>query len=117
LGADFKQGMVAVSGWSEETSLDLFEFLKGYITDHGVKMAICTDIDKDGMLEGPSTGIYTQIRDQQPDLLLIASGGISKMDDIEQLEQAGIEAVIVGKALYEKKITLERLEKMIIEKR
>lgn len=114
LGADYKSGKIAVSGWHEETSLDLMEFISGYI-EEGIEKAICTDIQKDGMLEGPSMEMYIRIKKGQPSLFLIASGGISSMKDIELLNEKGLDAVIVGKAIYEGKISLKTLETYIIE--
>ncbi len=114
LGADFRSGKIAVSGWYEETSLDLLEFIADYHKE-GLVKAICTDIEKDGMLEGPSIDIYTRIKKAQKLLFLIASGGISEMKDIELLDENGIEGVIVGKAIYEHKIDLKALESYIIK--
>ena len=114
LGADYKSGKIAVSGWHEETSLDLMEFISGYI-EEGIEKAICTDIQKDGMLEGPSMEMYIRIKKGQPSLFLIASGGISSMKDIELLNEKGLDGVIVGKAIYEDKISLKTLETYIIE--
>jgi phosphoribosylformimino-5-aminoimidazole carboxamide ribotide isomerase len=112
LGADFKEGKIAVSGWFEKTSLDLMEFIGSY-REEGIGMAICTDIEKDGMLEGPSIETYKLIKKAHQALQLIASGGISEMKDIEDLEESGIEGVIVGKAIYEGKISLQTLESFI----
>ena len=113
LGADFRDGKIAVSGWHEETSLDLLDFIDSYRQD-GIEKTICTDISRDGMLEGPSMEIYTRIREEQATLFLIASGGVSGMEDIEKLEEAGIDGVIIGKAIYEKKIEVKTLEKYIL---
>lgn len=114
LGADFREGRIAVSGWHEKTSLDLMDFLGGYI-QKGVETAICTDIEKDGMLEGPSTEIYRRIKEVYTGLHLVASGGISEWGDIEALEESGIQGVIVGKALYEKRISLRTIENYIVK--
>lgn len=114
LGADFKQGKIAVSGWSEETSLGLLDFISDY-RETGISMAICTDIDKDGMLDGPSMQTYMEIKKEHEPLYLIASGGISGMKDIEKLLESGIEGVIVGKAIYEQKISLQTLESFILK--
>jgi len=114
LGADYKSGKIAVSGWHEETSLDLMEFIAGYC-EEGIEKAICTDIQKDGMLEGPSMEMYIRIKKGQPSLFLIASGGISSMKDIELLDEKGLDGVIVGKAIYEDKISLKTLKTYIIE--
>lgn len=114
LGADFKEGKIAVSGWYEKTSLDLMDFISSYLKE-GIRMAICTDIQKDGMLQGPSMETYGKIKKEHEDLHLIASGGISGMRDIEAVEESGIEGVIVGKAIYEGKISLADLESFILK--
>ncbi len=108
LGADCKDDKIAVSGWQESTSLDIIPFLNGY-THKGVKKVVCTDISKDGMLQGPSIDLYKRILSAFPDMYLIASGGVSCFQDILDLETAGIPAVILGKAIYENKVTLEEL--------
>ena len=113
LGADFRAGKVAVSGWQEATALDLKEFIADYRTE-GIKQVICTDIDKDGMLEGPSLETYKALKAEDSELHLVASGGISKMEDIELLDEAEIDGVIVGKAIYEGKIPLLTLESYIL---
>ena len=109
LGADFREGCIAVSGWEEETSLDLLPYLEDYM-EEGISKAICTDIALDGMLEGPSTEVYKKIRKELESLYLVASGGISTLEDIEHLQEAGLEAVIVGKAIYEGRITMKEVE-------
>lgn len=114
LGADYRSGRIAVSGWHEETTLELMEFLAGYRLE-GLEKAICTDIDKDGMLEGPSLDVYSGIKAEHQGLFLIASGGISEMKDIENLDEAGIDGVIVGKAIYENRISLNRLASYILK--
>ena len=113
LGADVKDNMSAVSGWKEDSRLELTTFLTDY-TQQGVSKVICTDINRDGMLHGPSTRLYCDIRQQFNDLYIIASGGVSSMDDILELEENDIPAVIFGKALYEGRITLQQLENHII---
>ena len=113
LGADFRDGKVAVSGWHEATALDLKEFIADYRTE-GIEKVICTDIDKDGMLEGPALETYKALKAGDSELHLVASGGISKMEDIELLDEAGIDGVIIGKAIYEGKIALKTLESYII---
>ena len=113
LGADFRAGKVAVSGWQEATALDLKEFIADYRIE-GIKQVICTDIDKDGMLEGPSLETYKALKAEDSELHLVASGGISKMEDIELLDEAEIDGVIVGKAIYEGKIPLLTLESYIL---
>lgn len=113
LGADFRSGKIAVSGWQKTTGLDLAAFISGFRSE-GVSTAICTDIDKDGMLLGPSLDTYKELKDADPGLRLVASGGIGKMKDIELLNEAGIDGVIVGKAIYEGKIELPALETYIL---
>lgn len=108
LGADVNNEQIAVSGWQEQTSLNLFDFLKEYI-QNGIKYCICTDIAKDGMLQGPSTDLYKKILDKNAALQLIASGGISSLNDLEQLKEAGLYGAIIGKAIYEGKISLKEI--------
>ncbi|WP_430814550.1 1-(5-phosphoribosyl)-5-[(5-phosphoribosylamino)methylideneamino]imidazole-4-carboxamide isomerase [Carboxylicivirga sp. RSCT41] len=112
LGADAKDNKIAVTGWLEETDQELIPFIKDY-TDKGIKKVICTDISKDGMLQGPAIDLYKEIMDQLPDLYLVASGGVSMLADIESLAEANIPAVIFGKAIYEGKINLKELEKFV----
>jgi len=108
LGADFKHGLIAVSGWQESAGYDLMNYLDDYIS-RGIKTVISTDISKDGMLEGTAEKTYETIKKRYPDLELIASGGISSMDDIKRLNELRIDGVIVGKAIYENRITLEEI--------
>ena len=112
LGSDAKDGKIAVSGWLETSKLDLFDFLKDYISK-GITKTICTDISKDGMLQGPSLELYKDIMAQFPELYLVASGGVSCLDDIIALEENNIPAVIFGKAIYEGRIKLKDLEKFV----
>lgn len=112
LGADAKHEQIAVSGWQEGTSLNLFDFLKDYVAE-GVSKIICTDISKDGMLQGSNVDLYVKIKKQFPDLYVIASGGISSIDDILNLNEQGIDGVITGKAIYEGKISLKELRKLM----
>ncbi len=112
LGSDAKDGKIAVSGWIETSKLDLFDFLKDYISK-GITKTICTDISKDGMLQGPSLELYKDIMAQFPELYLVASGGVSCLDDIIALEENKIPAVIFGKAIYEGRIKLKDLEKFV----
>ena len=109
LGADAKDKKIAVTGWLENTDCQLLDFLADYI-GKGVSQVICTDIAKDGMLQGPSTALYQEILAAHPTLWLIASGGVSNMNDIIELDAAGVPAVIFGKAIYEGNITLKQLE-------
>lgn len=108
LGADVKDEKIAVTGWTEETELFLLPFLENYI-NKGIHKVICTDISKDGMLQGPSTELYKKIRTAFPELYLVASGGVSSVSDLEALAQAGLPAVIFGKAIYEGRISLKDL--------
>lgn len=112
LGADVKEHKIAVNGWKDESACELFPFLETYI-GKGIEKVICTDISCDGMLAGPSLGLYKEILEKYPALYLIASGGVSHVGDIEALEEAGIPAVIFGKALYEGRITLKELERFL----
>lgn len=112
LGADVKDRKIAVNGWKDETTKNLFPFLEEYIS-HGIEKVICTDISRDGMLEGPSIELYKEILKQNKSLYLIASGGVSSMDDIIALEEACIPAVIFGKALYEGRIKLKDLQRFL----
>ena len=111
LGADCKDKQIAVQGWQESTEWEIFSFIKTW-EEKGINKVICTDISKDGMLEGPSTDLYKEILAENKELYLIASGGVSNMQDIEALEAAGIPAVIFGKAIYEGKIKLNDLSKL-----
>ena len=113
LGADVKEEKIAVGGWVETTELDLLPFIKNYI-EQGINKVICTDISKDGMLQGTATELYRKILLAQPDLYLIASGGVSSMEDLEQLQEACVPAVIIGKAIYEGRIKLKELTHLII---
>lgn len=112
LGADVKDKKIAVGGWLETTNLDLFPFVEKY-KEEGINKIICTDISKDGMLAGPSIELYKEILQKFPDLYLIASGGVSSMKDIEQLQEANVPAVITGKAIYEGKIKLNELSSFL----
>lgn len=112
LGADVKEEKLAVSGWKEETGVDLLPFVE-YYHQQGVKYLICTDISKDGMLEGPSFDLYNKILKAVPDIRLIASGGVSSLADVEKLAGMRVDGVIIGKALYEQKITLKELERFL----
>jgi phosphoribosylformimino-5-aminoimidazole carboxamide ribotide isomerase len=117
LGADFYPdttgGKIATNGWQEESSLALIPFIKGY-QEKGIQYVICTDISKDGMLQGPSFDIYQEILLEVKDLKLIASGGISTFNELPKLAEMGCEGVIIGKAIYENKISLKQLEQFII---
>jgi phosphoribosylformimino-5-aminoimidazole carboxamide ribotide isomerase len=103
LGADVRNGKISINGWKEDSTEDLLPFLKKYI-DAGVKNVLCTEISKDGTLEGPAIELYKEIMREFPDLHLIASGGVGSNDDIIALDKAGIPAVVFGKAWYEGRI-------------
>jgi phosphoribosylformimino-5-aminoimidazole carboxamide ribotide isomerase len=103
LGADVKNGMIAVSGWTETAPIDLTAFLSDYLAK-GITQVICTDISRDGMMQGPAIELYRGLLEQYPELYLIASGGVSCMEDISALQKIGVQAVIIGKAIYEGKI-------------
>jgi phosphoribosylformimino-5-aminoimidazole carboxamide ribotide isomerase len=117
LGADFypdtSGGKIATNGWQEESSLELIPFINNY-QQKGIQYVICTDISKDGMLEGPSFDIYKEILSEVKNLKLIASGGISTFNELPKLAEMGCEGVIIGKAIYEHKISLKQLENFII---
>ena len=108
LGADVRHEKVSINGWKEDSSEDLLPFLKKYV-DAGVKNVLCTEISKDGTLTGPAIELYQSMMAAYPELHLIASGGVSSIDDIKALEAAGIPAVVFGKAIYEGKINLNEL--------
>jgi len=114
LGADAKDEKIAISGWQEATTKDLIPFIEEF-QKFGVRKVICTDISRDGMLQGPSTDLYKKICEALPDIYLVASGGISSVKDIETLNEAHISAVIFGKAFYEGQITLKELEKLKVK--
>lgn len=115
LGADAKDKKIAVSGWEEGTDLELIPFVRDYQAK-GVQKIICTDIGRDGMLQGPAIDLYKELQEALPGLYLIASGGVSSIADIERLAEAGIPAVIFGKAIYEGRIPLKELERFNIER-
>lgn len=108
LGADAKDRKIAVSGWQESSGIPIFEFLEEY-TNKGVKYCISTDVAKDGMMQGPSVDLYKEMNQLFPKLQIIASGGVSKMADIEELAALNIYGVVVGKAIYEGKISMKNI--------
>jgi phosphoribosylformimino-5-aminoimidazole carboxamide ribotide isomerase len=110
LGADIKEGKIAVSGWTESSDARWQAFIQSFV-HRGVTQVISTDISRDGMLAGPSTELYKDMMKEFPGLKVIASGGVSCMSDVRQLEEAGVPAVILGKAIYEGRITLAELAK------
>ena len=128
LGADAMHEKVAISGWQEESKEELIPFIRKY-RQEGIKFIICTDISKDGMLEGPSFDLYAKIltstttvsssaveKDVTSSICLIASGGISTFDELPKLAELGCEGTIIGKAIYENRISLKQLEGFILEK-
>ncbi|SNT00746.1 1-(5-phosphoribosyl)-5-[(5-phosphoribosylamino)methylideneamino] imidazole-4-carboxamide isomerase [Ekhidna lutea] len=108
LGADAMDSKIAVSGWQEESDLEIESFIEDYVTK-GIEYVISTDISKDGMLEGSSFDLYESILKKLPELKLIASGGVSSIDDLVKLKEQGLEGAIVGKAIYENRISLKEL--------
>ena len=116
LGADCNNEKIAISGWQEESDIDVIPFIKDYQAK-GIQYVICTDISKDGMLEGPSFDLYNRIITEcnESALKLIASGGISDYHELPQLKEMGCEGVIIGKAIYENKISLKQLETFILK--
>ena len=114
LGADAKNRKIAVSGWLEDSDKEIIPFIQNY-EEKGAKYVICTDISKDGMLEGPSFDLYEEILSETKNINLIASGGISEFDELPKLAELGCEGVIIGKAIYENRIRLKQLENYILK--
>ncbi|MBQ7163535.1 MAG: 1-(5-phosphoribosyl)-5-[Bacteroidales bacterium] len=112
LGSDVRDGKIAVNGWQDGTDLDLLPYLEGYMKK-GITMTICTDISVDGMLQGPSVALYRDMMQALPGLYVIASGGVSSLADLEALSEAGLPAVIFGKAIYEGRIKLSELSRLL----
>jgi phosphoribosylformimino-5-aminoimidazole carboxamide ribotide isomerase len=110
LGADVKNEKIAVGGWLETTDVWIYDFIKKYIA-YGVQQLFCTDVSKDGRLEGPSTELYKNIIQKFPQLHFIASGGVSNLKDLEELQHMGCKGVIVGKAIYEGRVNLDELKR------
>ena len=108
LGADVRNGKISINGWKEDSTEDLLPFLRRYI-DAGVRNVLCTEISKDGTLQGPAIELYQRVMKEYLKLHLIASGGVSSIEDIKSLDAAGIPAVVFGKAIYEGKINLQEL--------
>lgn len=109
LSADARDGRIAVSGWMEDTDISVIPFIQRFL-DNGIRRATVTDIARDGMLSGPSLGLYKTILDALPDLCLIASGGISRLSDLVSLSRIGVKAAIVGKAFYEGRMTIAEMK-------
>jgi phosphoribosylformimino-5-aminoimidazole carboxamide ribotide isomerase len=110
LGADVKDEKITISGWTEQTDLGVFDFIRKYM-DKGISQVFCTDVSKDGALAGPSVSLYETIVKEFPSLHFVASGGVSSLNDLELLEKAGCSGVIIGKAIYEGRISLKELQK------
>lgn len=108
LGADIRNGEISINGWRENTGQDIIPFLSKYI-DAGVRNVLCTEISRDGTLEGPAVSLYQNIMTHYPQLHLIASGGVGAAEDIIALEEAGVPAVVFGKAWYEGRIDMRKL--------
>jgi phosphoribosylformimino-5-aminoimidazole carboxamide ribotide isomerase len=114
LGADVKNEKITVSGWQEETKIWIYDFIQKYI-NQGIKQIFCTEVSKDGKLEGPAVDLYKNIISKFPQLFFIASGGVSSVKDLEELRDIGCKGAIVGKAIYENRITLDELKKINIQ--
>jgi len=114
LGADVQGDRIATDGWLETSEHRLFDFVKDYHAK-GIHYVICTDISKDGMLQGPSFDVYRDLLEQQPEIKLIASGGISTFEELPKLAAMGCEGTIIGKAIYENRIALKELENFILQ--
>ncbi|SHF28085.1 1-(5-phosphoribosyl)-5-[(5-phosphoribosylamino)methylideneamino] imidazole-4-carboxamide isomerase [Mariniphaga anaerophila] len=114
LGADAKDGKIAVSGWQESTELSVIDFISTF-HEKGIRKVISTDISRDGMLSGPAFDLYAEIMENFPDVEIVASGGIASMDDIFKLAEANVPGVITGKAIYEGKLSLQEIEKYNLE--
>ena len=112
LGADVKNEKITVSGWLEQTDIGIYDFIQSYL-DKGITQVFCTDVSKDGALEGPSLSLYRGIVDRFRDLHFIASGGVATKEDVVQLDQAGCTGVIIGKAIYEGRIRLHDLKSFL----
>lgn len=112
LGADVNERKIAVSGWLEVTEIEVTDFLKEYL-EQGVTKVLCTDISKDGMLEGTSMELYKELDSKFPEMELIASGGVTSMDEVYQLNEMGVHGAIIGKAIYEGRISLKELEEFV----
>lgn len=112
LGADVKDENIAIGGWLQSTDINVIDFIKINFFE-GITNIFCTDISKDGLLQGPSLELYKKIMTEMPDLKLIASGGVSEMKDVFELDKIGCGGVIIGKAIYEGRITIDELKNYI----
>lgn len=113
LGADVKGEKIAVAGWLETTDIWIYDFIEKYV-QHSIVQLFCTDVSKDGKLEGPSTELYKNIITKFPELYFIASGGVSSLNDLDELQNIGCKGAIVGKAIYEGRISLNEIKKFIV---
>jgi phosphoribosylformimino-5-aminoimidazole carboxamide ribotide isomerase len=113
LGADVRNGKVSVNGWLEDLALSIEELIDGFLP-YGLNQVICTDINKDGMLKGPSFELYTDLQSRYEQVDFTVSGGIASMADIERAEELHLRRVIVGKAIYENRITLKEIEQWLL---
>jgi len=112
LGADVKSEKIAISGWQETSDIDIFDFIEDYKKE-GIEQIICTDISKDGMLQGTSIDLYQKILSRFPEVKLVASGGVTSINELDKLIEIGTYGAIIGKAIYENRITLKELEKYV----
>lgn len=112
LGADTRDGKVSINGWKEDSATDIFDMLDTYVS-MGISKVLCTDISKDGTMQGPAISLYEEIMRRHPSLHLIASGGVSGNDDIMNLDRSGIPAVVFGKAFYEGRIDIDKLKENV----
>lgn len=112
LGADARERKIAIGGWQEDTATDVIDFIRDY-SKKGVQYVICTDVGRDGLLQGPAHALYQDIIAHNPTIRLIASGGVSGVEDLQKLQEIKLDGVIVGKAIYENKISLKELEAFI----
>jgi phosphoribosylformimino-5-aminoimidazole carboxamide ribotide isomerase len=115
LGADTADGKIFINGWQKKTNIDLFDHI-GYFYDHGLKYVKTTDINRDGLLEGPAFSMYETIQKRYPNVCLLAAGGVRSVQDIEKLQEMGMFAVIIGRAIYEGKLSLRDLEPYLVKK-
>lgn len=112
IGADVKNEIIVIKGWTESTKLTVFELIEKY-KGKGVKQFFCTDVNKDGLLQGPAIDLYKKILNEHPSINLTASGGVSTVKDVEELREAGCDGVIIGKAIYENRISINNLKKFL----
>jgi phosphoribosylformimino-5-aminoimidazole carboxamide ribotide isomerase len=113
LSPDVINGRIAINGWQDESDIDIMDYLAVYV-EKGIEYFVCTDISRDGMLSGSSIELYTRILEGQKDIKLIASGGVAEIDELDRLNEIGINGVIIGKAIYEGRISLKELERYVV---